>query len=116
MKIGIVKINETEYWDKSITDKTGKIYTYYIFNTEEITHCCSLTGSYWLIPVDFETENSINDELWEEIYPSAMSIDNAGYYDENLKPDRIEEEDWEDIDEAIEHYMGNPPYYELTNK
>jgi len=56
MKINLVKLDESEYWNKEITDKVknGKIYTVYIYNPNKHVHCCELTPSYELYFVGYD--------------------------------------------------------------
>ena len=113
MKLGIIKLDETEYWSLEIQKTAGKIYTYYLFNLQEVTHLCSLQGSYFLHPVTFETENTLTDDQHEEIH-AAWGIDNDGdYFNESLKPHVIDE-DFHNVEDALEYYQGNTPYFDIS--
>ena len=107
MEIALVKMDESEYWDASFVEQAGKIYTYYVFNPNEVTHLCSLTGSYYLHPVALETEKEISDAFYDQIY-EAWCLTEPDYYTANIKPDSIE--DFDSIEDAIEYYQGNTPY------
>lgn len=43
----VILIDETHNWDESITAITGRIAGAYVVNFAEVTHLCSLRGSYW---------------------------------------------------------------------
>lgn len=57
----VIAIDETENWDAAITAITGRIAGIYIVNFAEVTHICSLRGSYWAEFVCNITEHYIRE-------------------------------------------------------
>lgn len=114
MEIALVKMDDTEYWDQEVTKKTGRIYSYYIFNPNEHTHCCSLTPSLFLYPVAFETEKEIDDDTHGDVMTAWSMGTDADYFTCRIKPDETNNY-FDSIKEAIEYYQGNQPWIPTTH-
>jgi hypothetical protein len=57
----VIAIDETQHWNHKITAITGRIAGVYIVNFAEMTHICSLRGSYWAEFVCNITEHYIRE-------------------------------------------------------
>ena len=89
----VVSIDETEDWLDEIKAKCEKLFTVYLVNKGEITHCCSLEGSYWLEPLYFDyiaKDNATDEDLdWLDNQINEVSLFEQGnYYSENYKFDK----------------------------
>jgi hypothetical protein len=114
-KFGVVAIDETSDWSEKYRQSCGRIFTVYFYCLDEETHCCSVTGCYFLIPIDLFCEKEISEELRDEM-EAAMSSNDSIYVACN-KIDALPETDGEfklkhsdkfaDQDEAMEFYRGN---------
>lgn len=75
----VIAIDETEYWDAAITAITGRIAGVYIVNFAEVTHICSMRGSYWAEFVCNITEHYVREpdgyNGGEPIWPSLNDDD-----------------------------------------
>jgi len=109
MKYKAVAIDETKHWVDSISKSAGKIFCVCIYNSEEVTHCCEITPSYYLIPIYSYCENEVSEEIKEEIicndilepfYVHCSSIDSM----QNVDAGNFETED-----EAHEQNRCNVP-------
>jgi hypothetical protein len=71
-KFKLVKLETTYNWDDEFLKKLGitKIHTWYIFDSNEATHCCEILPSYELIPVYEAPENEFDmtEENRDEFY------------------------------------------------
>lgn len=63
----IVPIDTTEYWRDDIKEKAGRIIEMLAFNPEIATHIASLQPSFFLLHVNFVTENEVDDETYGNI-------------------------------------------------
>jgi len=101
MKFNLVALEETQYWNPEIIQKTGRIFTTYAYCPSQMTYCCEVTPSYYLEPVDFFFENELeiresdpDGEFHSGIF-DAWSRDREGIYmhcksvDERWLPDEI---------------------------
>jgi len=110
MKCILIALDETGDWLASLTARTGRIYTQYVFTPDEVTHCCEVTPSYYLVPVRYQTEHeveTIEGRTFEEVLAEA-----GGMYVHCLKIDSLPanmkvEEEFDDIDEAVEYWQSN---------
>jgi hypothetical protein len=57
----VFAIDESENWAPEILAITGKIAGVYVVNFNEVTHLCSLEGSYWAQSVCNITENYVRE-------------------------------------------------------
>lgn len=119
----LVSIDETRFWDNSITARAGRVFGVYLFDANRVVHCCELTPSYELYPVasfplidiDRTDARSLEDELREHdtdevTYIHCTGIDamrEACFHD--FGEEEIPEGDsWEDVrDRQIEYVNGN---------
>lgn len=118
MKFSLVKIDETKYFD-CLPHDIGRIFTVYMYNPDEQTHCCEITPSYYLIPVDCYAERThlLSDEPEKErVYDILENSMNGfeGIYRHCSSIDQIGDEfkftsknDFESEDEAFEYYRSN---------
>jgi len=122
-----VKLDETEYWNKSLLRKTGRILGIYIYNEKEETYLAEMRGSFWLVFIHNETEWEISDQTYDEMYEGTAQADFEKYVHSReiealpLKrpgffgPCRIDlkkefpalHRQWEDIEEAREYLQAN---------
>lgn len=81
----VVAIDETDNWDPAITAITGRIAGVYIINFAEVTHICSLRGSYWAEFVCNITEHYIrepdgyrgSEPIWDMDFAAEYPEDHA---------------------------------------
>jgi len=73
----IIKIDVTHQWNENFLKQlgAGKVFDYCIYDANQVTHCCEITPSYWIVPVYSETENYLEDVQHEEFM-----------YSNNLEP------------------------------
>ena len=120
----VVSIDETEYWKDDIKECCDKIYTVYLVNKAEITHCCELSGSYWLEPLYYEevcneglTDKEI-DWLESEIMDASIH-EQGGYYSEHYHFDSEIDVNsffqWDIEEETIEEAIENLKEYLMCN-
>lgn len=57
----VIAIDETRNWADAITAITGRIAGVYVVNFAEVTHLCSLSGSYWAEFVCNITEHYVRE-------------------------------------------------------
>jgi len=128
-----VRFDETQYWNRKFLDEYGvdKMFGVYLVDLSEVTHCCSLTPSYAMYPVDSVVEGGPDDEarretLHDEVmladsngdlvrYMTCRSIDNHLKDEKNQDKIEVGEDEWRgDPDagfEAVrEYYVGNPTW------
>ena len=116
MKFKYFKRDLTAFLDKETQKAVGRYWEVYVYNAEEVTHCCEITPSYTCFPVTFETENEINDELYDRLqegmailpgYFHCFSIDPIAK-DCPPPPDRWEDDtDEEYLEGCLEYYQAN---------
>lgn len=109
MRFEYIWIDQTYYLTDSAKLEAGRYRELFIFTPEEETNCCELTPSYWLEAAGFETTNTISEELWGELY---CSLSDSNHYRHcvsvrSLNPKLLG--NFEDLDEAREYALGNPP-------
>ena len=126
MKFNLVAIEETRYWDPEITKKTGRIFTAYAYCPRQMTHCCEVTPSYYLEPVDFFFENELEVQesdpdgefysgvfnQWsaattEGIYMHCRSVEAIPLMKDGFRMKYESKSDFEDEEEAYEYFRGN---------
>jgi len=61
MKYKVIAIEQTEFWDTKIQKEAGKLFQVCMFNTDEVTYCCEIIPSYYLIPLYTYCENKVKD-------------------------------------------------------
>lgn len=106
----VVWIDETQHLSDSARDACGRLFTGYVYDATEATHCCELTPSYWLEAVSFETQNELPDALYEEL---QYSLYDSAHYRHCSGVARLDPQplcgDFDDMEEAREYVQGNPP-------
>lgn len=120
MRFNLVAINETHLFSPEIVAKVGKIETIYCYNPDVAIHCCEITLSYELIPVDFRTERlhelpegaekeKLYDDLTEAtggsdiMYVHCSSIDRIPAGNRKFES----KNDFEDEEEALDYFRSN---------
>jgi hypothetical protein len=63
----LAAFEQTEYWDKEITDEVGRIWVVAIYDNSRHTHLCEFTPSFELHPMYTYTENRASDYTEGEI-------------------------------------------------
>lgn len=62
----VIAIDESEYiTDPAILEKAGRVFGVYMYDKNEVTHCCEITPSYCLYPLYNSWEKS-GDDYYEE--------------------------------------------------
>jgi hypothetical protein len=86
--VWIVKIEEREHWiAPEVLEMTRRIFGVYVFDRRQVTHCCSLTGSYWLsfLGTQWEESRELSDDerekLDESIREGNCQCDTSNYFD-----------------------------------
>ena len=110
------------------------IYGYYLFDRNEVTHCCELTPSYYLIHLydvvilTPEAQDSLDEEMKDQIFQEYCGGDNIYVHCRSVdailrkrgKPKRtyhygetgvkFTDTDYDEQMESLrEHLCGNPP-------
>lgn len=87
--VWIVKIDEREHWlDPIVLDRTRRIFGVYVFDRRQVTHCCSFSGSYWLVALgtQWEASRELTDDetedLDERIRTGDSQSDGTNYFDQ----------------------------------
>lgn len=111
----ITKIDETQYFNDPAKDNIKRYFTVYLFDPAEAHYCCELTPSHWLEavgydiePVDPDLDPWISDDLHHDL-TSDLSY-SSHYRHIRAVPDSKEFGEFEDLEEAREHYQANPLY------
>ena len=127
----VVKVDDTSDWEEKFRLKHGisKIYTVYLVDKNQVTHCCELTPSYALYYVGYvaehvDAEEQISDECDMEImsqhqesvtYLHVSDFDKAEYEEQYWRPEPLttdmykEEEDYREmVNQLLEDYHANP--------
>ena len=96
----------------------GKVYQVYLYNAHSVTHCCEITPSYELIPVDLVAEDYPEDaETREALYEELREVacadgDNVTYMHcrgIDALPDDVKRTlHAPNEDDAVEAYQGSP--------
>jgi len=122
-----VKIDESEHCDREFLARCGgKVFQIYLVDTSIQTHCCELTPSYGMVPIDLVAESYPDDEQAREtLYEDLMDASNVAEFCyrhcrhvDRLPDDHkvdlglaLDPEDWQDDpdrgeDFAREEYQG----------
>ena len=123
-KLRIVKFDVTHFWNEEFRNEynTGGITDYCLYDANEITHCCEITPSYWIIPVHTETENFISDDGFSELLinndhdPLYVHCSDVEKLPSEDQPEldfeyKTEEEKAERMEEIEELFHCNAPYF-----
>lgn len=113
-----VKIDETKHWNKDFLKKNNlkKMLGVYVYNSDEVTHCCELTPSYFLnfVHTDYEFEIYPDDnDIRESINCAIIEIDLIREFEIYMhcrdidKLDSINLGEFDNIDEAVEDANAN---------
>ena len=111
MKYGYVFIDQTYALSPLTQRSVGRYWELFIFNTEESIYCCELKPSYYMLTVGFETDLTISDDLYSELYQFLECSDHYRHCDTLTKFGILG--DFEDDEEAREYARANPPCYGL---
>ena len=102
-KFVAIRMDETRHWTDDIKSRVKVIYSHYLFDEHQCTHCCEITPSYWLMWVGFDIEMEdpeaeIPDDLYEAIESAYQSnaLENSGYHHCRVI-DRIKDEDMKKV-------------------
>lgn len=132
-----ILIEVTQYVNEDLVEKWGKFYEVCLFNRKSYTYCCSMSPSYWLESIEYiigpekypedEVEKEELYNLLEEFqHDDHLNSHYGSYYDVSYI-ERLMKEDptcfviqadyktkepyqYEDMDEAVEDYRGNPDF------
>jgi len=121
-KLKLVKIDETEFWDKKIVKKAGKVFGIYIFDETQTTNLCEITPSNHLRFLYTFTEKSVDDKTDETIRFESQNDDmyvHCGQA-EKMKVEKEYEfeyegesggEDYEnEFERVMDYERGNPTF------
>lgn len=78
----IVAIETTSFWRDDLVEKTGKIWSTFLFDENRHVHLCSLTPSYELWFIEQLTEKELDEDTWELLFQSPD--EEVGYYDVSM--------------------------------
>lgn len=116
MKFKYFKRDQTAFLDKETQQAVGKYWEVYVFNAEEVIHCCEITPSYTCFPISFETQNEIDDQLYD-VLQYGMSSEPEYFHchivDQTAKdcpppPDRWDDDDDEEyLEDCLGYYRSN---------
>ena len=131
MRLRVCLIDETEHWNNEIADAAGKIFGVYLYNVDEVTHCCELTPSYELnflqsVPLELPKAENFREKLLDVIDEGNFQTERVHYFHCHVIDrlpkikrgqikqgtyhyDRYKRKDFE-MDDAIENWNGNPDY------
>lgn len=129
IKPRVVVIEETQYWEESLANHAGSIYGVYLFDANRKVHCCELTASYELHPLevavrDYEKcSDEIRDLIESEwnlstdiVYMHAYSVDQMPTFPVGTAV-RCNADDYdEQWDEIMQSCHENLPNYELPKE
>lgn len=113
----VVKINDTQAWNEKFRRNyhIKNIFSVYVFNPNEATHCCELTPSYELnfvhsdVECEIDLDEDMREEMWEEVSQGDCYCDPISYMHcssiDRMKTIDIGE--FETIEEAVEYCQGN---------
>ena len=110
MKCNLVSIEETSFWNAESVATFGRIWTNYIYTPEEVTHLCSATPNYYLVPIDFTTDKQLTDAQYDDIYEAWCTDLGPGDYFTASYVDTLEVQDsgeFETLEGAREFYSSN---------
>lgn len=136
IKPRILVQDESEFWDKDIIDKAGKIYGIYLYDSEYRVHICSFQSSNEIYALGFEIKECVDDDTYDLIsrgwsdgttligYKDTYSF--GGVYEfpnsfplKTIRCKKDERDDiWEDIVEGYREGFntGNLDVYGMINK
>ncbi len=84
----IVKIDERQHWvDPTILAQTSRLFGVYVFDRRQVTHCCQLSGSYWLtfLGTQWQPLSDLTDEQCEDLADAIREgdcqCDGNNYFD-----------------------------------
>ena len=123
----LVKIDVTHNWNEDYLKEinSGKVYDICLYDSNQVTHCCEITPSYWLVPLYSETENHLEDEQWEDFmnnntldpfYNHCSATETLNHIDDlsecNFEYEKSEDEKeyFEQFEEVEDDLRCNPVY------
>jgi hypothetical protein len=100
----IVKREETSNYSEAYVKESGKVFSYYLYDSDEVTYPCDIQPHYYLHHLYEETEHPVEEDSTEE-------EDYAGYYktsyiDKLVNQYTVPEKD-KTIEELIVMYRNN---------
>lgn len=117
-QFGIFAHDITRFLDDELRAKSGRVYEICLSRLER-TFCCEMTPSYYLEPVDYASENRLNDDDDEKMR-DAIDMSEPFYMhcrDCESIPHRIDEYNYDDdlsleeaYEEFLEDYQANPDF------
>lgn len=128
----LVALDETRNWDKEFLVRLGitKVMAVYLFNALSVTHCCEITPSYELWPIESHTDATLSDEQYEvfnEADRGCMEVTYMHCSDmDRVRPGLFHDFGEEEVEDAyesredlLEHLAGNEVtpagMFEVTN-
>jgi hypothetical protein len=111
VKFYVTKIDETHYLSDEARSKVGTHVCYYLYTTDEVTHCCELTPSYLLEACGFETEryDEITEENLYQLMPDYSHYRHCKDVENYLESHHFG--DFDSLEEAVEYFQANPRYF-----
>lgn len=116
MKFKYFKWDYSDYIRADIISQAGRYQETFIYNSEEVTHCCELTPSYTCHPVGFDIDLPVSDGIYDDLM-DGFTYDPIYFYchviDKIAKdcpppPDRWEDDtDEEYLEDCLEYYRAN---------
>ena len=73
--------------DAKILAQTSRLFGVYVFDRRQVTHCCSLSGSYWLtfLGTQWQPLSDLNDQQCEDLADAIQEgdcqCDGTNYFD-----------------------------------
>ena len=115
MKFKAFKVDETHHWNIPEMKETGKIYGVYLFDPEVSVRCCEITPSFECYKIEsILIDNAISEDEYNMI--SNIILENDYFEDvsyfhcsfvNSLELETVENDWFENIDDAIEYCKGN---------
>lgn len=62
MRLNLLYVDETEYWNEEVVADTGRIITVLLYSPDRRVHCCEITPSYECWFVGYRCEHMPEDE------------------------------------------------------
>ena len=111
MKFYVTKIDETQSLSDEALSKVGTYHGYYLYTTDEATHCCELVPSFWLEACGFETEkyDEIVEENLYQFLPEYSHYRHCKDVENYLESQFFG--DFDSLEEALEAFKANPRYF-----
>lgn len=108
MQVRMVKTDVTEYCNN--IPKGCKVIEKSLMIAYEKTYCCSLTPSAYIVPLRYDIDT---EEFTDEVQKYYDDLNSEGLdpyyrsYHEAVKNSELDEEEYEDLCEAVEIHQAN---------